>query len=123
MSAQASSDDKLTPRQREELGADLLPRAIVLLREAIDANPELGDRIKIDKDFNQLKSRPEFTTIPNDFTLTDIGDLPNPVARPGTTIIADSRIESRNLVGLLRSQLRRLTQVEKERLAQLVQYP
>ncbi len=65
VSAQASSDAKLTPRQREELVADLLPRTIVLLREAIDANPELGDRIKIEKDFNQLKSRPEFTTMLN----------------------------------------------------------
>jgi serine/threonine protein kinase len=70
VSAQSSSDATLTRNQRDELGDEYLPRAIVLLREAIDAKPELGERIKNEKEFNEIRSRPEFTTMLN--SLVDV---------------------------------------------------
>ena len=70
VSAQAGSDAKLKPSERDELGAKYLPRTVVLLREAIDGDPGLGERIKTDKEFSEIRSRPEFTTMLN--SLVDV---------------------------------------------------
>ena len=65
VSALAGADAKLKPSEREELGAKYLPRTVVLLREAIDGDPGLGERIKTEKEFSEIRSRPEFTTMLN----------------------------------------------------------
>jgi tetratricopeptide (TPR) repeat protein len=70
VSRKAGADTKLTQSQREEFGATYLPRTIVLLREAIDARPELGERIKTEEEFREIRSRPEFTTMLN--SLVDV---------------------------------------------------
>jgi eukaryotic-like serine/threonine-protein kinase len=70
VSRKAGADTKLSQSQRDEFGATYLPRTIVLLREAIDAKPELGERIKTEEEFKEIRSRPEFTTMLN--SLVDV---------------------------------------------------
>ncbi len=66
----ASTDEKLTPANRGRLTRNSLGRTIVLLREAIDADPKFAARIKQDPDIKALESRPEFETMMN--TLVDL---------------------------------------------------
>jgi eukaryotic-like serine/threonine-protein kinase len=70
VSAQARADANLKPSERDELGGKYLPRTIVLLREAIDGEPGLGERIKTEKEFSEIRLRPEFTTMLN--SLVDV---------------------------------------------------
>ena len=39
-----------------------LSRTVVLLREAMDAGPEIAEQIKANADIKALESRPEFQT-------------------------------------------------------------
>ena len=56
---------------RDRLSRQYLGRTVVLLREAIDTNPKMADRIKKDPEFKALESRPEYQTMMN--TLVDLG--------------------------------------------------
>ena len=67
----ASTDSKLAQSERDELTRNYLGRTIVLLREAIDTNPNLTDQIKADVDIKTLQSRPEFQSLMN--TLVNLG--------------------------------------------------
>jgi tetratricopeptide (TPR) repeat protein len=63
--SRAGADAKLAHDDRDRLSRKFLGRAIVLLREANDASPELAEQIKTDSDIKLLESRPEFQTIMN----------------------------------------------------------
>ena len=67
----AGADEKLAKADRDRLARQYLGRTIVLLREAIDTDPKLADRIKKDPEFKALESRPEYQTMMN--TLVDLG--------------------------------------------------
>jgi tetratricopeptide (TPR) repeat protein len=60
-----SADQKLTQADRDQFARQYLGRTVVLLREAIDANPKLSPTIKSDSDIKALESRPGFQTIMN----------------------------------------------------------
>ena len=68
--AKAGTDDKVHEADRERLGRLYLTRTVVLLREAIDSNTKLADRVKADPDIKILESRPQFRTLMN--TLVDL---------------------------------------------------
>jgi serine/threonine protein kinase len=59
------ADPKLVPADRERLVRPYLARSIVLLREALDSNPEMAARIKDDRDIKVLETRPEFKMMMN----------------------------------------------------------
>jgi serine/threonine protein kinase len=61
----ASNDAKLPQADRDRLTRTYLGRTVVLLREAIDANPTLAAGIKDDPDIKQLESQSDFKTIMN----------------------------------------------------------
>jgi serine/threonine protein kinase len=63
--AQLGVDAKLSQPDRDRLTRNYLTRAVVLLREAIDAGPTLAEQVKADPDIKALGSRPEFRTILN----------------------------------------------------------
>jgi serine/threonine protein kinase len=67
----AGADERLAQADRDRLTRQYLGRTVVLLREAIDANPKLADRIKKDPEFKALESRPEYQTMMN--TLVNLG--------------------------------------------------
>jgi hypothetical protein len=69
---QVGGDKKLNAVERERLTRKSLGRTLMLLREAIDADPKLVGEIKIDKDFTALSSRPEFQAILD--TLVNAGE-------------------------------------------------
>jgi tetratricopeptide (TPR) repeat protein len=69
--AQVDADQKLPQVERDRLTRNDVSRAVVLLREAIDANPKLAEKIKTDAEVQALKSRPEFQSIMN--ILVDAG--------------------------------------------------
>src|SRR5262249_29956418 len=64
-------DAKLASARKEELGRKCLARTVVMLREAVDADTKLGDRIKADPVFKQLLDRPEFQGMLD--SLVDLG--------------------------------------------------
>jgi eukaryotic-like serine/threonine-protein kinase len=68
---QAGVDGKLPQSNRDRLTQNYLGRTIVLLREAIDTNPNVAEQVKIDPDIKPLESRPEFRAIMS--TLVDLG--------------------------------------------------
>jgi serine/threonine protein kinase len=68
---QVNADPKVAQSERDQLTRNYLGRTVVLLREAIDTNPNFADRIKADADIKALRSRPEFQTIMN--TLVNVG--------------------------------------------------
>ena len=59
------AEGKLDKPDRERFIRGQLGRTVVFLREAIDANPKLGDQLKTDPDFKPLESRPEYQAIMN----------------------------------------------------------
>ena len=61
----AGGDDRLAQADRDRLTRQYLGRTVVLLREAIDTNAKLADRIKTDPDIKALESRPDFQAIMN----------------------------------------------------------
>ena len=69
--AAIQGDAKLASARKEELTRKCLGRTVVMLREAIDANTKLADRIKAEPVFKQLLDRPEFQTMLN--SLVDLG--------------------------------------------------
>ncbi len=68
---QAGADEKLAKAERDRLTRQHIGRTVVLLREAIDTNPNFADQIKIAPEFKALESRPEYVTMMN--TLVDLG--------------------------------------------------
>ena len=56
---------KLPQPGRDRSSRNYLSRAVVLLREAIDASPKLAEKVKADPDIQALKSRPEFQSLMN----------------------------------------------------------
>ena len=63
--AQVGGDLKVPQAERDHMARVYLTRTVVLLRDAIDANPKLSEPIKADRDLKILESRPEFQTILN----------------------------------------------------------
>jgi tetratricopeptide (TPR) repeat protein len=63
--ALVGADPRLVPADRERLIGPYLGRSIVLLREALDSNPEMAARIKDDRDIKVLETRPEFKMMMN----------------------------------------------------------
>ncbi len=61
--AKAVTDGKLTKDNRDRLVRGQIGRAVVLLREAIDANPKLADTLKADPDFKPLEAHEEYQAI------------------------------------------------------------
>jgi serine/threonine protein kinase len=61
--ARVGDDKKLAEADRERLTRKSLGRTLMMLREAIDADPNLAAEIKKDADFTALNSRPEFKGI------------------------------------------------------------
>jgi hypothetical protein len=62
---QVGGDSKVSQAERDHLTRVYLTRTVVLLRDAVDANPELSKPIKADRDIKVLESRPEFQAIMN----------------------------------------------------------
>ena len=60
---QLQSDKKIAAPRRDELGRKLLGRTVVMLREALDANAKVAERLKDDPVFKELRDRPEFQTM------------------------------------------------------------
>ncbi len=63
--AQIGADRKMPEKERDYLARVYLTRTVVLLRDAIDAEPALSGPIKRDPDIKVLQSRPEFQAILN----------------------------------------------------------
>ena len=57
---QASGDSKLDKAVREDMDRKCLGRIVVLVRDSIDLDPKLLDRIKADSSLSGILSRPEF---------------------------------------------------------------
>ncbi len=68
---QLGGDLKVPQAERDHLTRVYLTRTVVLLRDAVDANPELSGPIKADRDLKVLESRPDFQAILN--TLVEAG--------------------------------------------------
>ena len=62
-SAAAKQDDRLEGSRREEIARKCMGRVAILLREAIDSNPKLGQRIKSDPDLAPILARPELQSL------------------------------------------------------------
>lgn len=56
----AREDHRLDGARRDEISRRCTGRIAILLREAVDANPRLGDRLKADPDLAPILARPEF---------------------------------------------------------------
>jgi len=69
--AAIQGDARLASARKEELTRSCLGRTVVMLREAIDANTKLADRIKAEPVFKQLLDRPEFQAMLN--SLVELG--------------------------------------------------
>ncbi len=63
--AQIGADRKVPEKERDYLARVYLTRTVVLLRDAVDADPALAGPIKADRDIKVLQSRPEFQAILN----------------------------------------------------------
>ena len=63
--AQVGNDVNLPEAERDHLTKSYLTRTVVLLRDAVDADPKLSDPIRDDPDIKVLRSRPEFEAILN----------------------------------------------------------
>ena len=61
--AVANADRQLDRPRREEIGRKCSGRIAILLREAIDSNPKLGERIKSDPELAPILARPEFQSL------------------------------------------------------------
>ena len=61
--AMANEDRQLDGPRREEIGRKCAGRIAILLREAIDSNPKLGDRIKSDPELSPIFARPDFQNL------------------------------------------------------------
>ncbi len=59
----ASKDAQLEPPRREQIGRQCSGRIAVMLRQALDTNPKLAEKIKSDADFAPLLTRPEFRNL------------------------------------------------------------
>jgi serine/threonine-protein kinase len=57
--AAANKDTQLEPPRREQIGRQCSSRIAVLLRQALDANPKLAEKIKSDDELSPLLARPE----------------------------------------------------------------
>jgi tetratricopeptide (TPR) repeat protein len=68
---QAGADEKLAQADRDRLTRQYIGRTVVLLREAIDTNPNFANQIKGNPEFKALESRPEYVSMMN--TLVDLG--------------------------------------------------
>jgi eukaryotic-like serine/threonine-protein kinase len=68
---QVSADLKVPEKERNHLARVYLTRTVVLIRDAVDANPALSEPIKADPDIKILQSRPEFQTMMD--TLVEAG--------------------------------------------------
>ena len=73
---QASGDAKLDKTVREDLDRKCMGRIVVLLRDTIDIDPKLLERIKADSSLSGILSRPEFKGW--------LGNLAEVTPRPGT---------------------------------------
>ncbi len=60
---QLGIDHKISMADRERMTRNYLTRTVVLLREAMDAGPDLAEQIKSSADIKALESRPEFQAI------------------------------------------------------------
>ncbi|MHB1557678.1 MAG: protein kinase domain-containing protein [Isosphaeraceae bacterium] len=69
--AQVGADRKVPEKERDHLTRVYLTRTVVLLRDAVDARPELAGAIQSDPDIKVIESRPEFQVILN--TLVEAG--------------------------------------------------
>ena len=58
--AVANEDRQLDRARREEIGHKCTGRIAILLREAIDSSPKLGERLKSDPELAPILARPEF---------------------------------------------------------------
>ena len=85
-------DRQLDRPRREEIGHKCIGRIAILLREAIDSNPKLGQRIKSDPELAPILARPELQSLLG--SLVNLGTGPgsvtgsDPASLPGT---ADDR--------------------------------
>jgi serine/threonine protein kinase/polyhydroxyalkanoate synthesis regulator phasin len=61
--AQIEANVKLPESERKQLARTYLGRTVVLLGEAIDGNPKLGEKIKNDAYIKALRARPEVQTV------------------------------------------------------------
>ena len=61
--AAANDDRQLDRVRREEIGRKCSGRIAILLREAIDSNPKLGERIKSDPELSPILAKPEFQSL------------------------------------------------------------
>jgi serine/threonine protein kinase len=68
---QLGADLKVPEKERDHLSRVYLTRTVVLIRDAVDADPKLSEPIKADPDIKVLQSRPEFQAILN--TLVEAG--------------------------------------------------
>jgi eukaryotic-like serine/threonine-protein kinase len=59
---QIGADAKLSQADRDRMTRSDLSRTVVLLREAMDASPEIAAQIKASPDIKTLESRPQFQT-------------------------------------------------------------
>jgi serine/threonine protein kinase/Flp pilus assembly protein TadD len=59
---QVGADPKVSIADRERMTRNYLSRTVVLLREAMDASPEIAAQIKSNSDIKALESRPQFQT-------------------------------------------------------------
>jgi hypothetical protein len=69
--AQVGGDRKVPHAERDHLTKAYQTRTVVLLRDAVDADPKLSGTIRDDPDIKVLQSRPEFQAILN--TLVEAG--------------------------------------------------
>ena len=60
---QVNADTKLAEAPRKELTRNYLGRTIVLLREAIDAEPRLPAGVDTDPAFETIRTHPVFNTL------------------------------------------------------------
>ncbi|MDR3622284.1 MAG: serine/threonine-protein kinase [Paludisphaera borealis] len=67
---QMHKDAKLDPSRRDDLERKCLGSVVLMLREAIDADPKLNDQLKTEPAFKELLDRSEFQTL-----LGDLVDL------------------------------------------------
>ena len=61
--AATNQDRQLAASRREEIGRKCSGRIAILIREAIDANPKLGETIKSDPELSGVLARPEFQSL------------------------------------------------------------
>jgi serine/threonine protein kinase/tetratricopeptide (TPR) repeat protein len=68
--AVANQDAQLDPPRREQIGRQCSGRIAILLRQALDANAKLAEKIKSDPELSPILARPEFQNL--------LGNLVNP---------------------------------------------